>query len=232
MLRRITLLTLLLIAGVCSSKAQDKFLKPDFTSIENTIKDRNSAFYYPNLFKRYMNDDTTLSDKEYWMLYYGYFFHEDASPLGDLGANNDSIKAIRMKATLNDNDWNRLIFFAKKSLKTAPFDLERLNMIYVAYKKLGNAQMVNVYLHKLGGIVRAIVSSGDGRTDKSGYFVLQVSDEYAIISILGYEFGGSQSLTASHCDYLTLAPNKEDLKGLYFDVTQIFKGYEKMFMKK
>ncbi len=231
---RIAFTILVLAAGLKPSGAQQKFLKPDFKSIENIVKDKNSVFYYPHLIKRYKENDTTLSDKDYFMLYYGYFFNDDSSSsaFAELSEVNDSIRALRSRELSSMEDWKKLIHYSEQFLEQSPFSLETLYMLYVGYQKTGAAGKSRMYEHKLAGIVRAILSTGDGATEESGYFVLQVADEYAMISLLGFEYGGQQSLTAQQCDYLTLKDNESHVKGIYFDVKQLFKGYEKMFKAK
>jgi len=75
--------------------------------------------------------------------------------------------------------------------------------------------------------VQVILASGDGMSETTAFHVLNVSHEYDILNILGYEFSGNQKLTEGKCDYLSLKDNNDQVHGLYFDVKQIFKGYER-----
>ncbi|WP_333878320.1 DUF4919 domain-containing protein, partial [Flavobacterium sp.] len=58
-----------------------------------------------------------------------------------------------------------------------------------------------------------------------------VSHEYDMISVLGMEFGGSQSLVEGTYDYLTLKENSYGLKGFYFDISASMNKMSEMFGK-
>jgi len=50
--------------------------------------------------------------------------------------------------------------------------------------------------------------------------VINTSDEYFLLSVFGFEFGGTQSLTRP-CDYLELAENESGIEGLYFTLSLV-----------
>jgi hypothetical protein len=210
------------------SHAQDKgFEQPDYKNIERVTKDKNSEFYYPKLFKRYEANDTNLTIQQYRMLYYGYFFEDGYQSFGSATGNNDSVKLLFNKDTLSDNDRRSIIRYTNEDLKINPFSLRDLYRLYRFYHILGNEAKSDLYVNKLEMLSKAIASTGDARSDTSGLHVLSIDDEYTIVSMLGYEFGGMQKLTPNQCDYLTLKKNDDGLEGLYFDVKQIFAGYGK-----
>ncbi|MGN6569139.1 MAG: DUF4919 domain-containing protein, partial [Flavipsychrobacter sp.] len=124
-------------------------------------------------------------------------------------------------------DWAAVLAADTMYLKERPFELKKLNIAFMAYKKLGDSAMANIYLDKVRKVAYAILSSGDGQSEATALHVLEISDEYSLINMLGYEFGGTQELTQAHCDFLSLKDNPENIKGLYFDVKQIFKEYER-----
>lgn len=207
---------------------QDReILKPDYSSIEQLIKDPNSLFYYPHMFKKYINNDTTLSLREYRMLYYGYFFQKEYASY-EHSDKYDSLNIIFYKDRLTPADWKNIVRIDKQYLLTRPFELKKLNLLYLAYKHLGDTADAAIYFDKIKKIAYTILSSGDGQSETTAMHVLEVSDEYSLINMLGYQFGGQQYLTNSDCDYLTLKENPDNLKGLYFDVKQILAGYEKI----
>ena len=71
------------------------------------------------------------------------------------------------------------------------------------------------------------LSSGDGLTKETAYYVINTTDEYNLISILGFEFGGEQSLI-EHYDRLTLAENDYNIEAFYFDVSPCLNSLSKM----
>ncbi len=223
------LLLCCLTALLTKVNGQDvKTLIPDYQEIENLTKDKGSAFYYDRLYNRYVADDTTLTLRDYRMLYYGYFFQPGYAPFYHTAA-SDSIKL--MLGAQDEPDaaqWKEVLRLGQVNLSQNPFDLKGLNIVWIAYKRTGDSLMARVYFDKLRKLVQTILATGDGLTEETAFHVVNVSHEYDILSILGYEFGGNQQLTDSKCDYLSLKTNSDNLPGLYFDVKQIFRGYEKM----
>jgi hypothetical protein len=121
-----------------------------------------------------------------------------------------------------------LVRYYKELIKTDPMNLRSTSRLFSLYKKLGDTVNSMYYQFKLEMLARVIFSTGDGRTDSTGIHVLEVGDEYTLLSLLGIEFDGTQTLTANQCDYLKVKPNDYGLEGMYFDVKQIFKGYAEM----
>src|SRR5579872_5908446 len=195
--------------------AQDKgFEKPDYKNIERVTKDKNSEYYYPKLFNRYLSNDTTLSVQQYKMLYYGYFFQDGYNPYGTVSVFKDSLKALFDKDSLSDDDRRNVMRYTNEDLKTQPFSLRDLYRLYRFYHVAGDETKSESFANKLEMLSKAIASTGDARTDTTGLHVLSVEDEYTIVSLLGYELGGAQKPTGNQCDYLTLKKNDDGLEGL------------------
>jgi hypothetical protein len=206
-----------------------KYEKPDYPEIERLTKDKGLPSFYPRLFSRYEKNDTTLTASDFKLLYYGYFFQGRYNSYGNNSDFNDSIKTIYKKEKLTNEDRNELIRFTKELLRSDPFNLNSLNRLYVSYMDMGDMATSNLYKFKLVGLAKTLFATGDGRSDTTGIHVLSIDDEYSILAILGYEFDGSQTLTENKCDFLKVKHNDEGIDGMYFDVKQLFKGYDKMF---
>ena len=228
--RLLLLVALICIAlNVCAQNDR-KYVKPDYAKIEQITKDPKQKTYYPKLYKRYESNDASLTVDDYFLLYYGSFFQDKYK--GSIAAGikyDDSVKAIFDKGELTNDDRKKLVRYTTQQLKSAPFEIRFLDRMYSLYKMLGDTANSIIYEVKLEMIAKTVFSTGDGNTDTTGIHVISVSDEYSIINLLGLKFGGSQSLTEHGCDYLTLQPNDDHLEGIYFDVTQIFKEYDKVF---
>ncbi len=211
----------------CWSQQQPSFATPNYAYIDSVTKVKNTIFYYPVLLKRYRHNDTTLSQYQIHLLYYGKFFQEGASIFDHNQGLNDSIKAVYKKETLTDNDLIQLLGYFLKLHDTMPFDLGTLYKLNSVCQKLNDARAAK-YAYKLKMILQAIVATGDGRTENSGFHIGSVSDEYSFLSIMGLKFGGSQSLIKD-CDYLKVGENKYDIKGIYFNIEQILAEERKLF---
>jgi len=203
--------------------AQDerKWERPDYKAIERLTAERDSPHSYDSLFARYRQADSTLTPGEYRLLYYGYFFREEFEE-GDGGAAYDSIRALYQKDTLSQDEWRRVLGLAKLAADTSPYSPRVLLTLATAYKMTGDSVLFKRTKKKWDGVFETITSSGDGLTDTSAFHVTAVGHEYDVLRAFGFASRG-QSLTPKLCDYLELRPNDYDVKGLYFDVSQLFK---------
>lgn len=206
-----------------------EFQRPDYNAIKLAIENEQSAYYYPRLFERYVANDTTLMRDEYKYLYYGYFFKETDSLPEKVDELQKEIRAVTDKDSPTVEELHTLIGLSERYLKAAPFDLRTIDRIYRSYKQLGDSVTARKYYVRAARIISTILSTGDGKTEKTGYHVLEIPHEYFILSVLGLGYGGSQSLIGN-CDYLKVQQNDENIQGVYFDVSQMFEvRYKKMF---
>lgn len=227
MLRRSVLVFWMVVISLSVFGQESNYTIPDYNEIEKLTNDKGSAFYYPTLYTRYAANDTDLTLRDYRMLYYGYFFQSNYTPFYHT-AEADSIKMLLgTKDQLDKSDWEKIVALGKTNLEKNPFDLKGLNIVWIAYRQEGDSAQARFYFDKLKKLVQTILTTGDGKSENTAFHVLNVSHEYDILNILGYEFGGNQKLTDSKCDFLSLKTNDDNVAGLYFDVKQIFKGYEK-----
>lgn len=228
MTRILLLLAVMMVQG--SVWAQDIFQKPDYKAIKDLTTDKSSPYYYDKLFAMYQHDDTTLSLKDYRMLYYGYFFQHDYRPY--TGYYNKAYKKLNRiydKKEYNKRDLEKVIKLSLEYLEDNPFDARKLFDVYTAYELLGDSVSGMPYLKKAMGIGKAILSTGDGLTKETAYHILHISNEYFVILALGYDEDGDRMLTEEWCDYLSLKKNDDGVNGLYFNVAQMRKAYMRKY---
>jgi hypothetical protein len=208
--------------------AQKKdFNKPDYKAIENKISQEDSDFFYPKLLQRFLLADTTMSLDEKRCLYYGYTFQKTYSPYGHSDY-RDSILLVLRKDDHESKDLLKIIEFSDSLLAFNPFDLRAINYQLYAFEKFGQKTEFDLRINQMRIIIDALLSSGNGRKKKTAFYVISTAHEYDLLSILGYEFGGQQSLI-EHYDYLEVAKNPDKIDGLYFDVSPCLNSLNKMF---
>lgn len=224
------IIPLLLICFISSyTYAQRKIEKPDFKKIEKEVSKKKSDYYYPKLLDRYQNNDTTLTDEEYMLLFYGAPSQPGYIPYGG-STYSDSTGKIFDKKALTLADYDSAIYYENIGLKINPFSLRDLNILAYAYIKTGDDSLANLINFKKEKIIKTILATGDGKTQERGFYVITVSQEYDMLQILGFDFSGEQTLTATGCDYLGVKENKYGMKGLFFDVNKILE-VEKSLLK-
>jgi hypothetical protein len=225
--RSFLLLVFLLSTSLCWSQAELSSSPPDYKYIESATTDKKKSSYYPLLLNRYMKNDTSLSLQEMQFLYYGKFFQPGMSSMAKHSDLNDTIKLIYQKDTLQEADYRKLLALYLKKRQENPFDLGNMYRLLETGYSLKDPNAPS-YDYFLTAIIRIIVATGDGKSEKSGFHIGSVDDEYSFLSIMGFGFGGSQSLI-HNCDYLTVAENKYDVKGMYFNIEQILNEERKLF---
>jgi hypothetical protein len=205
------------------------FEKPDYKQIEKSITVENAQFYYPELLRKYIAGDSSLTLEEKRHLYYGHTFQQGYSPYGQ-SSFADSARTRLRKEPLSKTDLEDVVAFCDSALRENPFDLVSLNYLLYCTEELGEDRTFQSGLNRMKCIVDAILSSGDGKSKTSAFFVIDTADEYTLLDILGFQYGGEQSLI-DHFDYLTLKKNDQNLKGLYFDITPCLNHLNQMFEK-
>ena len=224
------LLALLLFFCSCSAaRAQlAETGAPDYAAIKRITTSEKEPLSFNNLLERFKKADTTLSLGACRLLYYGFFFSPRFSESGG-GTAWDSVRAYYRRDTLLPAEWTRVAHFAKLAGDTAPLDLRVLRAQRTACYFSGDSVGAENANWKYQTLLEVILSTGDGKTDTTAFHVISVGTEYALLEHFRFQSKG-QTLTRSLCDYLELADNKYDLKGIYFDVKQLFKAREKDFM--
>jgi hypothetical protein len=197
----------------------EKFMVPDYASIKQMTQDPNSAFYYPNLFRKYKDNDTTLTFREYRMLYYGYVNQPGYSRTAIHTPEDDSIAAIFDKGMLSKDDLRDIVRFGIAYLEKVPFDLKRLNLVHVAAGEVGDDATAKLYLNKVRMLALTVLTTGNGLSEETPFYVISDSDENAMINILGYK--PNEKYDLSNTRYLTVEKNDDNLQGLYFDLKNV-----------
>lgn len=197
----------------------EKYMVPDYASIKQMTEDPNSAFFYPNIFKRYKANDTTLSFREYRMLYYGYVNQPDYKRTPLHTPEDDSIAAIFDKGMLSKDDLKNIVRFGIAYLEKVPFDLKRLNLVHVAASESGDDTTAKIYLNKVRMLALTVLTTGNGLSKETPFYVISDSDENAMINILGYK--PNEKYDLDNTRYVNLEENDDDLKGLYFDMKNV-----------
>ena len=218
----IILLSLICLLG-SNIYAQHKIRKPDYKKIEKAINKKKSDKYYPKLFDRYQNNDTTLTDEDYTLLLYGAQSQPGYAPYSP-SPYSDATAKIYNKPSLTLADYDSAIDYETIVLKQNPFSLRDLNILAYSYIKTGDDSLSNLINYEKERIIKTILSTGDGKTQETGFYVITVTQEYDILQILSFDFSGEQTLTPTGCDYLGVKENKYNIKGLFFDVNKMMEA--------
>lgn len=202
---------------------------PNYKKIEKRIKKKKSPFHYDKLMSRYQSGDTTLTNEEFRHLYYGFQFQDAYAPYGGAIDFKSNLNAILRKDTLSDLDLTDIVRYSDSLLAANPFDISTMQYQMYALEELEQYVRFEKVRNQFIGVVRAIMSSGNGSSKEEAMYVIFINHEYAMLNILGFTFGGKQSLVDARYDYLEVEENDANLEGLYFDISASLNSLKGMF---
>lgn len=218
-MKKITLLFAVIFSILSSTFAQDMFLAPDYKQIEREVSNSSSPYYYGTLIDKYLKGDSTLTELECRHLYYGYVFQNTYNPTDD-SEHNQALATVLSKASLIKEDYNTILTHADALLMEDPFNVRAINAKMLVYAQLNNVEGYKKLSNQRRAIMNAILSSGDGISEKTPFHVIKVAHEYDLLPLFGYKFGGEDKiLRGKNVNYITLEQNRFGIDKLYFDIT-------------
>jgi len=202
--------------------SQDHDIRPlKYKKLRKEIKKKKSPFYYPALFQRYIDLDTSLTVEEFRYLYYGYTFQDAYQPYS-IPVLRDSLVGYLSRRDLMQAEYLVAARIGSELLKESPFRLRETFITAVSFEMAGNVIMSSIYFTYYEKQVDAIMSSGDGLSTNSAFAIIYVQDEYEMMEVLGFKFGGNQYLLNGDFDMLEVEQNPYGVDALYFDVSRLF----------
>ena len=218
MKKTLIIAVLMLFTGFSLTAQNDKsFLDIDYKVIEKFAKNQTKDF--TALVNRFNSGDTTLTDMEVAKIYYGSYFSSDYSYKDASSELRDLMKSESYRPAFEQ---------CKKELEKSPCSLDLLLKAYTCANHLGESKAL--YSIQIEQIVEVILSSGDGRSEKTAFKVLEVSDEYCIIyGIFGLNL--KQQALVGHCDQMTVYEDDapDETFDIYFDVSLHLAHLDELF---
>ena len=218
MKKTLIIAVLMLFTGFSLTAQNDKsFLDIDYKVIEKFAKNQTKDF--TALVNRFNSGDTTLTDMEVAKIYYGSYFPSDYSYKDASSELRDLMKSESYRPAFEQ---------CKKELEKSPCSLDLLLKAYTCANHLGESKAL--YSIQIEQIVEVILSSGDGRSEKTAFKVLEVSDEYCIIyGIFGLNL--KQQALVGHCDQMTVYEDDapDETFDIYFDVSLHLAHLDELF---
>lgn len=203
------LIYLLTMAAFATAKAQT-ISNVNFDQIKADLNS-NGPNNYNTLLSRLRAKDTTLTPDNYAHLYYGQVFQPAYSPYGA------QLKANLAMKRVSQGDLPGAERAIDSCLMADPVSMDALyDKAYLVFQQGRRAEMP-LYGIPFRGVLRVILQSGDGKTDKTAMVVTHVSDEYQVIKYFKLKLK-SQALTPSKCDLMTFEDNPQGITQLYFNV--------------
>lgn len=155
--------------------------KDDFKKVLTKTKDPNDNLSYDRLLKRFITNDTSLTDFEVLALLIGFTDKPEYKPYQDLDTERGIYKLNGEKKYQEGLD------LANKFLKTHPLSVKALYEKSYSFHKLEQKDSSQYYLYQGQRIFYAMYFSGDGKTKETPTFALGPADGQDYI----YKFYGA-----------------------------------------
>ena len=204
------------------NKKQERFTKVDYDKICTEVNNPTGKYFLPKLMERFSSFDTTMKYLDYFYLYYGYTCTQEYNPY-PTSKYTDTLKQCfensKDKSDMNTNMLN----LCPEIFKELPLEMKYYEYYAMANIYNGDTAKATRILKCVSGIYDAILSTGDGKSEFSAYYVIFVENEYELIRYLDLESNFKQVLTTNRCDKVGLKNNKLKIKELFFNVNRLLK---------
>ena len=189
--------------------------------------DSESPYYYPNLMLRYQSGDDTMTEEDYHYLYYGYAYRDEYKPLA---VNPDLDKMLMLASGIDPDKPDRatletMVSVGNDALKRDPFSPKILNLMSFAYGALGDKEQEKAWSDRMNGVIRTILGSGDGFTQKTPRHVLMFDHALDVLAAEGLSFGKARIVSRTVEFVPLVVPyvvEGKKRKGFYFDFSRVY----------
>lgn len=198
---------LMLLASLTTASAQ--------TSKQSSTE--QAPHPYVQLVERAKKGDPTVSFKELRRVFAEWQCQKntdapDRQAMVDAFNKKDYAKAVELVEGVLDYE------YVQRGLHLAAED---------AYRHLGNTTKADEHKAVAEKLLDALLTSGDGKSAKTAFFVLSIREEYFVMSQLGYK-PSSQALVSEGDRMFDVLSGTDTKTGnqvsLYFDITNFFGG--------
>jgi len=136
----------------------------------------------------------------------------------------------KMTESMNNEQWSMAASIGDLWLKQCPIDIRVHYFAAISLEKLDREDEAESHFRWMKGLMDDLVASGDGKSAKSAYEVISISEEYDALYLFGLE-KKSQSLISGEvtCDLITATDENGKEVSIYFNPAAHFVRLAKMF---
>lgn len=145
------------------------------------------------------------------------------------GRQSSDLVALRktMHQLMKSSKYPEIVAITKKMLSIDYTDMEAHKILQQSYKFLGDTTNRNKYHEIEFGLLNSIVKKGDGKTCQTAWPVIQITEEYFILEMLGAKLlAQTIDNRGGICDRMEVE-TAEGKETYYFGISSVMKGYKK-----
>lgn len=126
---------------------------------------------------------------------------------------------------MSKSEYESVISTTKKMLSIDYTSMNAHKILRQTYKIIGDTINAEKYKTIQFGLLKSIVNNGDGKSCENGWSVIQVSEEYFILDMLGVKLA-KQSIdnNGGICDRMEVIDENGEKLTYFFDISNVFKG--------
>lgn len=208
-MKKIVLLTAVCLATLLCGAQPFKQMEVDYKNIAEAVALNPES--YEALLERFKQADTTLTQEECAIVYYGFSFREGY---------NSMIFDTEMTQAAQAGDIEKVISEAESILDHNPVFMRANYLMGMALnsKKVPGWEK---YAWRYSALCRVILGSGDGRSPETAFKVICIPDEYEIMHRVFRIRGLKQQAAVSDppCDAMTVIPySGQGEATIYFNI--------------
>ncbi|MBO0719801.1 MAG: DUF4919 domain-containing protein [Blastocatellia bacterium] len=139
-----------------------------------------------------------------------------------------------MYSAMQDKKYEKAIEYAEKVLKAKFVDINAHMIASAAYKEKGDTEKEQFHRYVATGLIKSILSSGDGKTQETAFKVISTDEEYVILRVYGLMPQSQSLLNAKGHSYDRLDavdPKTKEKVSLYFNIDIPFGALKKIIEK-
>lgn len=157
-------------------------------------------------------------------LRYAYAASSDHDP--DAAAEME-LRSTMMRA-FNDKDCDGAIKKAQAILEKNYVSIDAHIALDLCYRQLDQADKAKPHELMARGLIRSVLEEGDGKTPKTAYAVISISEEYSVIDIVGMTKVKQALISADghRYDRLTVRNKSGETVDVYFNIDRLYGGWK------
>ncbi|HMK26611.1 MAG TPA: DUF4919 domain-containing protein [Chitinophagaceae bacterium] len=192
-----------------------KISNVDFDAIKKTLEDTPAL--YKQLLDRFLQSDSTLSNEDYYLVYYGQCFQSSYNP-NDIDHENYD----KFKEYFSAENYIKALPYAVKMIDKKPLDMEMTLKALLCYYFLNDDANRLKLLPRYNNIMLTIHRSGNGLSEATAFVSMNMGDTYELMTTMKLE--KTSSTTKGECVVMTLKENKNHVKEVYFNVSKPYQA--------
>lgn len=134
----------------------------------------------------------------------------------------------QMEEQMEQLNYDEIISLAKQILSIDYTNMMGHKILSQTYDMIEDSANAQKYETIQMGLLKSIIQNGDGKSCATGWPVIQISEEYFILEMLGVELKRQSIVSSSGlCDKMEVTDEGEPAT-YYFDVTKVFESRENL----